>query len=155
MEPNCTEIPSTLIEDTVLEPVDKVIWLVMMMRACGSGGNTALPVYAELARSANVATKETVSRAISILRCRRWLTVCHTSWCKGGRRKSSAYALHTTPLPLQDAVYLDPHYPAFVQKSAGHYRARVQKVARDVLPQITKYSDGNNCNQSDTTRLEI
>ena len=137
LEPNCTELPSALIEDTALEAVDKVIWLVLMMRACGGGGITVLPTHLELARSANVTARQTVSRSLSILRCRRWLTVCHTSWRKGGRQKGSAYALHATPLPIEDTIYLDPHYPAFLEELSGQHQGRVQKVACDVLGQLS------------------
>ncbi len=136
LEPNCAELPSALIEDTVLEPVDKVIWLVLMMRACRGGGVTILPTHMELARSANVAARQTVARALSILRCRRWLTVCHTSWRKGGRQKGSAYALHATPLPIADTIYLDPRYPAFLEELTGQHQGRVQKVACDMLGQL-------------------
>jgi hypothetical protein len=137
LEPNFAQIPSALIEDTDLAPVDKVIWLVLMVRACNGDGVTVVPTHWELARSANVAARQTVSRALSILRCRRWLTVCQTSWRKGGRQKSSAYALHTTPLPIADAIYLDPHYPAFVEELTGQHRGRVQKVACDVRAQLS------------------
>ena len=138
LEPNFTELPSALIEDTVLEPVDKVIWLVMMISACRGDGKTALPTQVELARIANVAARQTVSRCVSILRCRRWLTVCHTSWYKGGRQKGNAYALHAKPLPLADTIYLDPHYLAFLEELTRQRHGRVQKVACDVLGQISQ-----------------
>ncbi len=137
LESSCTEMPSVLIEDTDLAPVDKVIWLVLMVRACNGGGITVVPTHLELARSANVAATETVARALAILRCRRWLTVCHTSWRKGNRQKSSAYALHVTPLPVTDTIYLDPHYPTFLEELTGQRHARVRKVARDVLGQLS------------------
>lgn len=137
LESNCLELPSMLIEDTVLEPVDKVIWLVMMISARRGGGNAALPTLVELASIANVAARDTVSRTLSILRCRRWLTVCHTSYRKGGRQKGSAYTLHGRPLPVADTLYLDPDYLEFLEKSTGHGHARVQKVACDVLGQLS------------------
>ncbi len=137
LESSCAELPSALIEDTVLEPVDKVIWRALMMRACNRDGVTVLPTHVELARSANVAATETVARALAILRCRRWLTVCNTSWRKGNRQKGSAYALHATPLPVTDTIYLDPHYPAFLEELTGQRNVRVQKVARDMLGQLS------------------
>ena len=110
LEPNCSGLPSALIEDSVLEPVDKLIWLVLMVHARRGDRVTLMPAYRELARSANVASRQTASRSVSILRCRRWLTVCHTSWCKDGQRRASAYALHAAPLPIADTIYLDPNY---------------------------------------------
>ena len=137
LEPNCSGLPSTLIEDTVLESVDKVIWLVLMVRACRGAGVTLLPAHRELARSANVTARQTVSRSLSILRCRRWLTVCLTSWRKGGQRKASAYALHATPLPIADTIYLDPRYVAFLEELTGQHQGRVQNAASAVFAQIS------------------
>ena len=137
LESRCAELPSALIEDTVLAPVDKVIWLLMMISACRGGGKTVLPTQLELARRANVTARQTVSRSLTILRCRRWLTVCNTSWRRGNRQKGSAYALHATPLPVTDTIYLDPHYPAFLEELSGQRNVRVQKVARDMLGQLS------------------
>ena len=136
LEPNCSGLPSALIEDTVLEPVDKVIWLVLMVRARRGDGVTLLPAHRELARSANVASRQTASRSLSILRCRRWLTVCHTSWRKDGQRRGSAYALHATPLPVADTIYLDPRYVVALEELTGQQQGRVRNIASNVLAQI-------------------
>ena len=136
LEPNCNGLPTVLIEDNVLEPVDKLIWLVLMVRARRGEGVTLMPAYRELARSANVASRQTASRSLSILRCRRWLTVCHTSWRKDGQRKGSAYALHATPLPVADTIYLDPRYMAALEELTGQQQGRVRNIASNVLAQI-------------------
>jgi len=137
LESDSTELPSALIEDTILKPVDKVIWLLLMQRACRGGGVARLPTLAELARTANVAARLTVSSSLSILRCRRWLTVCNTSWRKGGQQKGSAYALHPIPLPVADTIFLDPRYPAVLEELTGQHQGRVRKVACDVLGQLS------------------
>ncbi len=137
LEPNCSGLPSALIEDSILEPVDKLIWLVLMVRACHGDGVTLLPAHRELAKSANVVARQTASRSLAILRCRRWLTVCHTSWRKDGQRKGSAYALHATPLPIADTIYLDPHYAAFLKELSDQHQGRVQKAASAVFGQIS------------------
>ena len=138
LEPNWSGLPSALIEDSILEPVDKVIWLVLMVRACHGDGVTLLPAHRDLARSANVVARQTASRSLSILRCRRWLTVCHTSWRKDGQRKGSAYALHAAPLPIADTIYLDPRYAAFLDELSNQHQGRVQKTASAVLGQLSR-----------------
>ena len=143
LEPNCSGLPAALIEDNVLEPVDKVIWLVLMSCACQDDGVTLLPSHRELARRANVTARQTVSRSLSILRCRRWLTVCLTSWRKGGQRKGSAYALHATPLRIADTIYLDPYYKSFLEDLSDQHSGRVQKVASVVFGQISHQADGD------------
>jgi len=145
LEPDCSGLPSTLIEDTVLEPVDKLIWLVLMVRAFKNDGVTLLPAHRELARIANVVARQTASRSLSILRCRRWLTVCHTSWRKDGDRRGSAYALHATPLPIADTMYLDPRYAVFLNELSDQHQGRVQKVASAVLGEISHETDGEGC----------
>ena len=138
LQPNVTELPSALIEDAELEPVDKLILLVLISRACRGDGVAVLPTHAELAMSANVAARQSVSSSLSILRCRRWMTVCQTSWRKGGQRIGSAYALHVTPLPIADTIYLDPRYRAFLEELTGQRHARIRKVANDVLGQLSE-----------------
>ena len=138
LQPNSTELPSALIEDTGLEPVDKLIWLVLMSRACNADGVAVLPTHLELARCANVAARQTAASSLSILRCRRWMTVCRISWRKGGQQKGSAYALHVTPLPIADTIHLDPHYRAFLEESTYHRHTRIRKAAKDVLAQLSE-----------------
>ncbi len=133
LEPDCGELPLALIEDSVLEPVDKLIWLVLMVRACRSEGVTSMPAHKELARSANVTARQTASRSLLILRCRRWLTVCHTSWRTDGQRRGSVYALHGASLPIVDTKFLDPHYELFLEELSAQHRGRVQKVASDTF----------------------
>jgi hypothetical protein len=137
LESNCTGLPATLIEDSVLKPVDKLIWLLMMMAASRGGGQTFLPTQPELAKLANVGVRHTVSRSLTILRCRRWLTVCYTSWRKGGSQEGSAYALHSRPLKVADTIFLDPNYPAFLEKTIDHGHTRVQLAACEALGQVT------------------
>ena len=138
LQPNSSELPLALIEDSELEPVDKLILLVLIARACRGDGIAVLPTHAQLAQNANVAARQSVSSSLSILRCRRWMTVCQTSWRKGGQRIGSAYALHTRPLPIADTIYLDPRYCAFLQELTGQRHARVRKVAHEVLGQLSK-----------------
>jgi hypothetical protein len=154
LEPNCAGLPATLIEDSVLKPVDKLIWLVMMIAASRGGGQTFLPTLAELARIANVGARNTVSQSLSILRCRRWLTVCHRSWRKGDSQRGSAYALHTRPLTVADTIHLDPEYLAFLERSTGHSHTRVRRVAREVLVQELHMDGGSSSKSAEVGMLK-
>lgn len=136
LEPNCTELPSAVLEDTVLQPVDKIVLLIVMTIARQCSGDAFLPTQAELARMANVSSPDTVWRALLILRCSRWLTACQKMWCKGGAFEPSAYVANRKPLPVADTLFLDPHYVECLEKCTGHAHARVRKVAGDVLSQL-------------------
>ena len=121
--------PALVVEDPVLEPVDKLVWMVVYRSAHGTGSKAVFPSYADIARRANVSSSSTVSRAISILRATRWLSLCARSRDTNGRFAGNVYALHDEPLPLADALHLDPGYMAFLQDSANHHHARVRRVA--------------------------
>ncbi len=129
-------MPSAILEDTVLQPVDKIVLLLIMTLARQSKGDAFLPTQAELARMANVSSPDTIWRALLILRCSRWLTSCQKMWSKGGLIEPSAYVANAKPLPVSDTLFLDPEYVVFLKKSAGHTHARVRKVAGDVLSQL-------------------
>ena len=68
--------PTSVIKDPVLEPVDKLVWMVIMLQVRETGGNTAFPGYDAIGRMANISSRSTVARAIAILRASRWLTLC-------------------------------------------------------------------------------
>lgn len=126
-------VPAMVIQDPVLEPVDKLVWMVIMLHARETGGRTAFPAYDTIASKTNVSSTSTVSRAIAILRLTRWLTLCAKVRQKSGRFTGNVYILHDEPLPLLDALYLDEAYMAFVTQSQEHYHARVRRVAQAVL----------------------
>jgi len=128
--------PTLVVQDPVLEPVDKLVWMVIMLQAQETGGSTAFPSYEYLAKKTNVSSTSTISRAIAILRATRWLTLCARLREASGRFRGNVYALHDEPLPLVDALHLDPDYMAFLQQSLGHHHARVRRVAKGVLDTI-------------------
>ena len=128
--------PTLVVQDPILEPVDKLVWMVIMLQAQETGGSTAFPSYEYLARKANVASTSTISRAIAILRITRWLTLCARLREASGRFRGNVYALHDEPLPLVDAIHLDPDYMQFLQQALEHHHARVRRVARGILDTI-------------------
>lgn len=125
-------LPRLLIHDPVLEPVDKIVWAVIKTCTDPRRG-TAFPNYATIARLANVSAEGTITRALAILRVTRWLSLCGRARDRKGRFRGSVYALHDEPLPLSDALHLDPEYLAFTHRSASHSHARVAMVATGVL----------------------
>ncbi len=54
-------IPSLVIQDPVLEPVEKLVWMVIMLHARETGGRTAFPSYDKLASKTNVSSTSTIS----------------------------------------------------------------------------------------------
>jgi len=124
--------PVVVVQDPILEPVDKLVWMVICQSGQGAGSKAVFPSYADIARLANVSSTSTVSRAIAILRATRWLSLCARSREANGRFGGNVYALHDEPLPLADALHLDPGYMAFLEDAANHHHARVRRVVAAV-----------------------
>lgn len=124
--------PVVVVHDPILEPVDKLVWMVICQAAQATGTRAVFPSYADIARLANVSSTSTVSRAIAILRATRWLSLCARNREANGRFGGNVYALHDEPLPLADALHLDPGYMAFLEEAAGHHHARVRRVVQAV-----------------------
>ena len=108
--------PTAVIRDPVLEPVDKLVWVVIMLAVRETGANTAFPSYDAIARMANVSSRSTIARAIAILRASRWLTLCGRMRKTSGRFRGNIYVLHDEPLPLADVIHLDGDYMAFLTR---------------------------------------
>ena len=143
-------IPAMVIQDPVLEPVDKLVWMVIMLQARETGGRTAFPSYDRLASKANVSSTSTISRAIAILRLTRWLTLCAKVRGKGGQFKGNVYVLHDEPLPFVDALHLDAQYMQFLEQSVEHHHARVRVVAQGVLDSLDEgIQSGQDISQSE------
>lgn len=125
-------LPRLLIQDPVLEPVDKIVWAVIKTCADPRRG-TAFPSYLTIARLANIRAEGTVARALAILRATRWLTLCGRARDARGQFRGSVYALHDEPLPLVDTLHLDQTYLRFAYQAAEHRHARVAVVATGVV----------------------
>ena len=128
--------PMVVVQDPILEPVDKLVWMIICQSGQSTGTRAVFPSYAAIARLANVSSTSTVSRAIAILRATRWLSLCARSREANGRFGGNVYALHDEPLPLADALHLDPGYMAFLIDAANHHHARVRRVVAAVAASL-------------------
>lgn len=136
LKPDGDEWPSALLRDRVLQPVDKVVLLLAITLARQTEGAAYLPRQKALATMANVASPDTVWRAVSILRCARWLVACQRTSCNGRAPEPCAYVVCSRPLPLPDTLFLDPDYVAFLEKSVRHGHGRVRAVAERSLAEL-------------------
>ncbi|MBT8433644.1 MAG: helix-turn-helix domain-containing protein [Gammaproteobacteria bacterium] len=130
--------PTAVIKDPVLEPVDKIIWMVIMLTVRETSGATAFPGYEAIGKMANVSSRSTIARGIAILRATRWLTLCARIRKANGRFRGNVYALHDEPIPLNDALHLDADYMRFLKDSLDHGHARVRQVTQAVLDSINE-----------------
>lgn len=150
-------------QDPMLEPVDRIVWMVLRQSAVRG----RFPSYAQIGRAANVASKSTVSRAIAILRATRWLaryeesaaqrenrlsihdagrrpiqdTNDRSTYRAGREAAMETYVLVDSPLPVPDVMYLDGQYLKFLRFAQANSHARVRRVARDVLATLEEGAD--------------
>lgn len=125
-----TLLPVRVVEDKILEPVDKLVWMVIVLQAGDTGKHSVFPTHDEIRKTANISSKSTVARAIAVLRATRWLTLFAG---KQGEQSRNLFLLHDQPLPLADIAHLDTGYVKFLREAQTHYHARVRAVAKEVL----------------------
>lgn len=131
-----TAFPVRVVQDSVLEPVDKLVWMIILLQAQASSAHTVFPSYDYIQKTANIASKSTVARSIAVLRATRWLSLCARVRESSGRFGGNVYALHDEPLSLVDVLHLDTGYMAFLHRAQRHGHARVQRVAKGVLASL-------------------
>ena len=131
-----TTFPVRVVQDRVLEPVDKLVWMIILLQARTTSAQAAFPSYDVIQKTANIASKSTVARSLAVLRSTRWLTLCARIRERSGRYGGNIYALHAAPLSLADVLHLDSGYMAFLQNAQQHAHARVQRVAKGVLERL-------------------
>ena len=139
LEPGLHAIPAPLIRDAVLEPVDKLTWLVIYQAGIEVGGWGEFPSYKAITAAANVGSSATVSRALAVLRLTRWLTQVSDNNPLALPRPGNVYALHGAPLMLTDTLFLDADYGAFITKARSHYHARVRNQAEQEYTRLVEH----------------
>ena len=125
--------PALIVQDPILEPVDKIVWMVVWQRGAAGGSQAAFPSYAEIAACAHIRSDTTISRALAILRATRWLSLCASVRGPKGKFRGNVYALHDEPLSLAATLTLDPDHLRFLRSAQSHPHPRVAKVAGGAL----------------------
>ncbi|MFS6933714.1 STY4528 family pathogenicity island replication protein [Klebsiella oxytoca] len=133
-------IPRQLYMDTRLSPLDKTAWVMIRLYAQQNDG-AVFPTYEELqlqlaSPHAGKASRETVSRALLMLRLTGWLSLCKRVRDDAGRVRGNIYAQHDEPLGLCDAEYFDPGWLDAVAKACLHSNKTVRLTALSVLNEI-------------------
>ncbi|BFI52556.1 Uncharacterised protein [Yersinia similis] len=132
--------PRRLFMDTRLSPLDKTAWVMIRLYAQQHEG-AIFPTYNELqlqlaSPHAEKASRETISRALLMLRITGWLSLCKRVRDTHGRVRGNIYAQHDEPLSCRDAETFDPGWLDLVASSCGHKNKAVRLTARAVLSEI-------------------
>ncbi|EAN8949542.1 helix-turn-helix domain-containing protein [Salmonella enterica subsp. enterica serovar Newport] len=132
--------PRALLLDTRLSPLDKVAWMMIRQYALQNDG-AIFPSYDELQQllaspGAGLASRGTVSRALTMLRLTGWLSLCKKVRDGKGRVRGNIYAQHDEPLSARDAETFDPGWLDLVADACRHKSRAVNETAWQVLTSI-------------------
>ena len=131
--------PRFLIFDPVLNPYDKVVWLVIRSRCSPEMALTAFPTYDELQTWLKI-SRGTVAASITKLRLTRWITVLQREQVRNssGRitKDGNIYMVHGEPLSLKDTFGFDSDYMGFVDCCLSHRSAEIKRVAETIMNSI-------------------
>ncbi len=137
-------VPRRLFIDRRLTPLERNAWQVFRLML-NDDGVTAFPTYEQLrpwlasTPCAGQASHETVSRALTLLRLTRWLSLVRRRRDpKTGRILGNLYVLHDEPLTPFEAMQLDPDYLRLVSQALGHSAKAVQVVGLHTLKEISE-----------------
>lgn len=133
-------VPRRLFLDSRLSPLDKMAWVMIRLYAQHNDG-AVFPTYDELQCQlalphSDKASRETVSRALLMLRLTGWLSLCKRVRDKSGRIRGNIYAQHDEPLGLFDAEYFDPGWLDAVADACRHTNKTIRLTALAVLQEI-------------------
>ncbi|ECL4488952.1 helix-turn-helix domain-containing protein [Salmonella enterica] len=133
-------VPRRLFLDSRLSPLDKMAWVMIRLYAQQNEG-AVFPTYDELQCQlalphSDKASRETVSRALLMLRLTGWLSLCKRVRDKSGRIRGNIYAQHDEPLGLFDAEYFDPGWLDVVADACRHTNRTIRLTALAVLQDI-------------------
>ncbi|ECI6684028.1 helix-turn-helix domain-containing protein [Salmonella enterica subsp. enterica] len=136
-------VPRRLFLDSRLSPLDKMAWVMIRLYALYAQQNegAVFPTYDELQCQlalphSDKASRETVSRALLMLRLTGWLSLCKRVRDKSGRIRGNIYAQHDEPLGLFDAEYFDPGWLDAVADACRHTNKTIRLTALAVLQDI-------------------
>ncbi|CNC49564.1 STY4528 family pathogenicity island replication protein [Yersinia similis] len=133
-------IPRQLFLDHRLSALDKMAWVMIRLYAQQNEG-AVFPTYDELqlqlASPHSVkASRETISRALLMLRLTGWLSLCKRVRDDSGRVRGNIYAQHDEPVSFRDAEYFDPAWLDSVAEACQHSNRSVRLTALAVLNDI-------------------
>ena len=137
-------VPRALFLDRRLTPLERNAWQVFRLQL-NDDGVTAFPTYDQLRPylasmpCGAQASHETVSRALTLLRLTRWLSLVRRRRDPTtGRILGNLYVLHDEPLTPFEAMQLDPDYLGLVSQALTHAAKAVQIVGMHTLKEIAE-----------------
>lgn len=134
-------VPRGLLLDDRLSPLERNVWQVFRL-LINADGVTAFPTYDQLrpylgSTPGKPASRETVAKALTVLRLTRWLSLGRrVRDSLSGRVQGNVYILHDEPVGCAEAMEIDRDYMLLIGQSLDHASKTVQLVADHVFKEF-------------------
>ncbi|WP_349571146.1 STY4528 family pathogenicity island replication protein [Azotobacter salinestris] len=138
-------VPRRLLLDNRLTPLERNAWQVFRL-LINDDGLTAFPSYEQLrpylaTQPFRLASRETISKALVILRMTRWISLATTVRSDTGQVRGNIYLLHDEPIDVGEAMRVDASYMELVGQSLTHANRAISDVAERVLAEINEEAE--------------
>lgn len=133
-------LPQALLLDRRLTPLERNTWQVLRWLITERHVKTPryqdLQPYLATSPCGMQASRETIARALNVLRTTRWLSLVDRSRDDQGCLRGCVYVLHGDPLTPAEQLELDGGYAALLQQNLTHATKGVRDVAQHVIEEI-------------------
>ena len=133
-------LPQALLLDRRLTPLERNTWQVLRWliteRQVKTPRYQDLQPYLATSPCGMQASRETIARALNVLRTTRWLSLVDRSRDAQGCLRGCVYVLHGDPLTPAEQLELDAGYAALLQQNLSHATKGVRDVAQHVIEEI-------------------
>ncbi|WJD72181.1 STY4528 family pathogenicity island replication protein [Pseudomonas asiatica] len=133
-------LPRGLLQDRRLTPVERNLWLVLRWliteRQMRTPRYQDLQPYLATSPCGAQASRETIARALNVLRATRWLTLSERYRDEQGCLRGCVYVLHDAPLSPAQAIDQDAGYLALISQNLSHATKGVRDLAQHLLQEL-------------------
>ncbi len=139
-------VPRRLLLDNRLTPLERNCWQVFRLLV-NEDGITAFPTYDQLRPYLGMnpgkhASRETVAKALTVLRLTRWLSLGRTVRNEiSGQVRGNVYLLHDEPVTPAEALELDKDYMTLLMHSREHQNKAIKDIAATTWREFTSDPD--------------
>ncbi|HDS1705625.1 MULTISPECIES: STY4528 family pathogenicity island replication protein [Pseudomonas] len=133
-------LPMALLLDRRLTPLERNTWQVLRWliteRKVRTPRYQDLQPYLATSPCGTQASRETIARALNVLRTTRWLSLVDRSRDAQGCLRGCVYVLHGDPLTPAEQLELDNGYATLLQQNLSHATKGVRDVTQHVIEEI-------------------
>ncbi|WP_054889919.1 STY4528 family pathogenicity island replication protein [Pseudomonas sp. NBRC 111129] len=139
-------VPRKLLLDNRLTPLERNCWQVFRLLV-NEDGITAFPTYDQLRPYLGMnpgkhASRETVAKALTVLRLTRWLSLGRTVRNEiNGQVQGNVYLLHDEPVTPAEALEFDKDYMTLLMQSMEHQNKAIKDIAAITWREFTSDLD--------------